>query len=450
MSSPSRNGLGGKLIAEDGRSAAPDGYKWVPTTVPVYGWKDVTIIEKVEVPNLVKTWAVVRVDRWIEKVPVYKNVKIDHGHWAYRTVTKYRTERYRTTERYKVKKTYWYRKNGRLCQGSYYVWKTRTVVKTRKVPYKKQEKYWVPKIVTEQRLDYYRKVEHRDPIYGWRMEKKGTKIIEQPKTTRAWAPVSTKTEWKLKKDPIPAATPTPDPPPPPPLPTSPPFTPVPSQAPEAPVFGTPYPAISEPDIISPGALPGIISSGLKWYKKIDGISNASKIIYNPLNSGNFSVLAPYAVAGEKLSARLDQFIPGTYYSPGVLAKTTATSLLKKWSNGLGLSMAIPILTNSYDYGLGDHSDIGLDSPEFAASTYVDIAKAGLIGVASAAIVALATIGLVGLGVVAAVPLGVAAAVTVGVGVGLNFLIDQTLDMDQVKQDVVKGFSTFPGIWENGN
>ena len=206
LSNPHRMGLGGKLISEGGSSSAPKGYKWVPTTVPKYGWKNVTITEKVEVPNLVKTWAIVKVNRWIEKVPVYKTVKVDKGHWAYRTVTKYRTERIRTKQRYRTKKYYWYRRNGRLRRGSYYVWKTRTVVKTRRVPYKKREKYWYPKIVAEKRLDYYRTVEHRDPVYGWRTEKKGTKIVKQPNTTKVWAKVGTETKWKLEKLPVPVST----------------------------------------------------------------------------------------------------------------------------------------------------------------------------------------------------------------------------------------------------
>jgi len=133
-----RKGIGGMLTAPGGGSnsssppyAAPAGKRWTKKTVTKYDWKDVTFTEKVEVPNIVRTWAVVRVNRWIEKVPVYKTVKVDRGRWAYRTVKKYRTERYRTSQRYRVKKSYWYRRNGRFYRGTRYVWKTRTVVKTR-------------------------------------------------------------------------------------------------------------------------------------------------------------------------------------------------------------------------------------------------------------------------------------------------------------------------------
>ena len=47
LSNPLRKGLAGKLIAEGGSSSAPPstappGYYWKKTTVPRYGWKDVT------------------------------------------------------------------------------------------------------------------------------------------------------------------------------------------------------------------------------------------------------------------------------------------------------------------------------------------------------------------------------------------------------------------------
>jgi hypothetical protein len=218
LSDPRRKGLGGALIPGGGSSSsppyrAPAGFKWKKTFTPKYGWKDVEIVEKVEVPNMVRTWAVVKVNRWMEKVPVYKTVKVDRGRWAYRTVTKYRTERYRTRERYRVKKSYWYRVNGRLRRGTRYEWKTRTVVKTRRVRYTERQRYWVPKIVTEQRFVRNRQIEHRDPVYGWREEKRGTKIVERTKTTRAWKPVGTAVKWKLERNSklTPTRTPTPYP-----------------------------------------------------------------------------------------------------------------------------------------------------------------------------------------------------------------------------------------------
>ncbi len=205
-----RKGIGGVLPAPSGGSnssappyPAPAGYKWAKKTVTKYDWKNVEVTEQVEVPNMVRTWAVVRVNRWIEKVPIYKTVKVDRGHWAYRTVNKYRTERYRTTPRYRVKKSYWYRRNGRFYRGTRYEWKTRTVVKTRRVSYTKRERYWVPKIVQEQRFVHNREIEHRDPVYGWRNEKHGTKTISVKKTVPKWMPVGTQVKWELEKLPVP-------------------------------------------------------------------------------------------------------------------------------------------------------------------------------------------------------------------------------------------------------
>ena len=208
LADPRRKGLGGRLIAGGGGSSsppytAPPGYSWKKKTVTKYGWKDIQVTEKVKVPNIVRTYGVVRYNRWVEKIPVYKTVTVDRGRWAYRSVKKYRTERYRTKERYRVKRTYWYRRGWRLYKGTRYEWKTRTVVKTRRVPYYVRERYWVPKIVREQRLVRYREVEHKEPVYGWKEEIRGTRTIERTKTTRAWAPIGTETKWELKKLPDP-------------------------------------------------------------------------------------------------------------------------------------------------------------------------------------------------------------------------------------------------------
>ena len=107
-----------------------------------------------------------------------------------------------------------------MVRGSYDVWKTRTVEKTRRVPYYERERYWVPKIVEEQRLVRVREVVHHDKVYGWKEEVRGTRTIERTKVTRAWAPVGTKTEWKLVKDPAQSPTPTPHNPTPTPTPKS--------------------------------------------------------------------------------------------------------------------------------------------------------------------------------------------------------------------------------------
>ena len=247
-----RKGIGGMLTAPGGGAnssappySAPAGYKWKKKTVTKYGWKDVEITEKVEVPNMVRTWAIVRVNRWIEKVPRYKTVRIDRGHWAYRNVTRYRTERYRTTERYRVRKTYWYRRGGRFYRGTRYEWRKRSVWKSRRVRYTTRERYWVRKIVEEKRLIGYNEIEHRDPVYGWRNEKHGTKMVEVTKTIPKWLPVGTQVKWELEKLPEPTPTPTPTPynptPTPTPLNRTPTSTGTETQVPSATPTATPWP-----------------------------------------------------------------------------------------------------------------------------------------------------------------------------------------------------------------
>ncbi len=66
----------------------------------------------------------------------------------------------------------------------------------------------MPKIVQEQRFVRNREIEHRDPIYGWRDEKHGTKMVEMTKTVPRWMPVGKEEKWELENLPDP---PKPDP-----------------------------------------------------------------------------------------------------------------------------------------------------------------------------------------------------------------------------------------------
>ena len=447
-----RKGIGGRLDpggASGGSSVpsnpAPAGYKWKKKTVTKYGWKDVQITEKVEVPNIVRTWAIVRVNRWIEKVPIYKTVKVDRGHWAYRNVTKYRTDRYRTTERYRVKKSYWYRRGGRLYRGTRYEWHTRSVWKTRRVPYTTRERYWVPKIVEEKRLIGYNEIEHRDPVYGWRNEKHGTKMVEVTKIIPKWMPVGTQVKWELEKLPEPPPTPTPTPDTTP-TPTS---TPQPERppTPETSASSTPFPVsilTTSPYLSSEGT--SLIGSLAKWTKKVKGLWNAAGLAFNPLTSGHYSVSAPGQPPGDKLDFRQGQGYAGTRYTVGGLASTTAKELLGRAAKGLAFSLGISIGVNIYDYGVGEHSDKGIISNEFAASTAVDFTQAGLTGLAAAGIASVIVIGAVTAGLT--VPLVAALGLAIVVGAGIGYVVDKAVDTDKLKQQVADGFGTFPGILEN--
>jgi len=326
-----RKGIGGMLTAPGGGSnsssppyAAPAGKRWTKKTVTKYDWKDVTVTEKVEVPNIVRTWAIVRVNRWIEKVPVYRTVKVDRGRWAYRTVKKYRTERYRTKERYRVKKSYWYRRGYRLYRGTRYEWKTRTVVKTRRVSYTTREHYWVPKIVQEQRFVRNREIEHRDPVYGWRDEKHGTKMVTVTKTVPKWMPVGTQVKWELEKLPEPPPTPTPTPTPYPITITP---QPLPVETPELNATSTPIPvSIPTTSTHLSGEDTALIGSIAKWTKKVKSLWNAAGLAFKPLPSGHYSVSAPGQSPGDKLDFRQGQGYAGTRYTVGGLANTTTKEL----------------------------------------------------------------------------------------------------------------------------
>jgi hypothetical protein len=451
-----RKGIGGMPTAPGGGSnsssppyAAPAGKRWTKKTVTKYDWKDVTFTEKVEVPNIVRTWAVVRVNRWIEKVPVYKTVKVDRGRWAYRTVKKYRTERYRTSQRYRVKKSYWYRRNGRFYRGSRYVWKTRTVVKTRRVSYTKRERYWVPKIVQEQRFVRNREIEHRDPVYGWRDEKHGTKMASVTKTVPKWMPVGKEEKWELENLPEPPPTPTPTPDTTP----TPTFTPNPERPPTPEVTGTPFPVSISPS--SPFLTidnTSLIGKAVKRVIQAKNLWSATGLAYNELPTGYYSVSAPLKEAGDKLAFRVkDQFIPGTRYTSRGLASASGSSLLKKWAKGLRVSLGIPVVVNLVDYGIGEHSDVGVVSNEFAASTMVDMAYAGLTGIAAAGVVAGGAAflgGVLGIAAIASAPLWATALVAAGLGIAFGAIVDHMIDTDELKRNVTDGLGTLPGILEN--
>ena len=203
-----RRGIGGALAATESGTGgpppypAPAGYRWVMGSEPVYGWKQVTVTEVRQVPNIVKVWGVVREKRWVERVPVYRTVRVDRGSWRWRRVVRYRTQRYRTTERYRVARTYWTRRGGRWVRGVRYEYRTRLVWKTRRVPYTTWERTWQPKMVTEKRLVGYREVERSEPIYGWVEQQQGTKKVVTKRIVPKWMPLGSRLAWKLEREPL--------------------------------------------------------------------------------------------------------------------------------------------------------------------------------------------------------------------------------------------------------
>jgi hypothetical protein len=181
----------------------------------------------------------------------------------------------------------------------------------------------------------------------------------------------------------------------------------------------------------------------KLYRKARGVSNASEIAFNELADGYISVSAPGIPAGQKLQFRLDQYIAGTRYSSPGLAFATGQSLIWRTVNGLGANLGISAAVNAIDYGIGEHSDKGIGSKEFFASTLVDFGVAGLTGLAAA--------GIVGVVITAAsitAPFAAAVAATALLGIGLGLVVNHVFDMDRLKGKVTDGFIAWGGNFEN--
>jgi hypothetical protein len=133
----------------------------------------------------------------------------------------------------------------------------------------------------------------------------------------------------------------------------------------------------------------------------------SAVTFNPLPSGYYSisVAADRVAVGERIAFRTELGYAGTRYGTAGLANATAEHVLDAANSriAVGLAVGVPVAVNLYDYGVGDHSDVGIRSPEFAASTLVDVGKSAAVGLAAA--------GAVALGVVIAAALGVTAVAT---------------------------------------
>jgi len=475
LSNPLRKGLGGKLIAEGGSSSsppytAPPGYKWKKNLVTKYGWKDIHVTTYKEVPRMVReSYQVTNV--WYDRVPRYRTVRVDEGRWAWRTVKKTKRERYvryYKTTRTRVKK-YYYRRGRRY---SYYTYKTKRtpVYGYRTKTTYKRERYWASKFVTKRIPDGTRLIRREETVTKWRTVQQGTKRIPMTTTERKWTKVGTEYKWKLEKLPKPTPTPTPYPsstPAPGSVPYSP-YTPTPyppstTTTPSTPTpSSTPYPSYTPIPTITPTPSSSYVPSPVgvladeqsslivkigKLIKSSVGIKEASGLSYNLRPNGNWSVSAPLKEAGEKLNFRLNNYVRGTYYTADNLAKATSTSLMWKAAKGIGISLATSVGKNVYDYGLGEHADIGIKSNEFAASTAVDFAQAGLTGVAAAG--AAAGLVMIGAAVGLTAPLWAGVLLATGIGIGISAAVSAVVDTDKIKEKVADGFATVPGIIENG-
>ncbi len=220
---------------------------------------------------------------------------------------------------------------------------------------------------------------------------------------------------------------------------------------------TPYPGINRtydkvnqaedfdlpiPLIISQAVLP-VASKAVKYYRKARGIWNMTGVAFNELADSKFSVSVPGQPPGEKLSFRQKLHIAGTRYNQKSQPAVLSHSIRWKAVRGLGFTALISLATNAIDFTVGENRDKGLRSNEFAASTMVDFAQAGLIGVGAAV-----GVGAIVTGFTLSAPIWLVALATVGTGLLLGWIVDQIIDTDKLKEKVATGLSAFGGIYEN--
>jgi len=171
-------------------------------------------------------------------------------------------------------------------------------------------------------------------------------------------------------------------------------------------------------------------------------------MFNALESGRLSVSAPSLAEGTR-RAFLDGYgYRGTTYNPSTVANITGSQLVRgTFSRGsLGTALITSVAGNIYDYGWGDHRDVGIRSQEFAVSTGVDFGMAVGTGLAAAGLVAGAVAGAAALGATA--PVWLAIGATVAVGLGIGWVMDQFGAGQQLKREVNEGIDAWEGIYDN--
>jgi hypothetical protein len=463
-----RKGIGGRLTAQVGTGGvsgssppyrAPTGYRWRKKQVPEYGWKREQVVKNRQVPNMVQQRVRVGTRVVYEDVPIYKSMRVDEGHWAYRRVTRYRSERYvRYYRRERVESPYWYQRGGRWVRGMHVEWRRKPVYGYRRVPYTASERYWQPKWVSKRVLEGYREVRREKPIYDWIRVPDGTTRTERYTTTeRRWGQVGTKVKWELERDPH--TTPSPPTPTPAPLPIP---RPDPRLTPE--IVATPRPGVRN----EPPELEGKWAArGLRLVKSARSALTAREVMYRALESGYISVSAPTRAIGTRREFLSGYGFLGTRYKPSTITSISGRHLIAgalskaSWITA-GVTSAIG---NVIDYGLGKNKDKGIASQEFVVSTGVDTVMAVGTGVVSAAAVAVG-----GAVLTAATPIVVTTTAAIVATAGIGFLLGLALDhfgvsekakkvvnhgvdvmqeeATKLKNEVVQGLNAWGGIADN--
>lgn len=172
---------------------------------------------------------------------------------------------------------------------------------------------------------------------------------------------------------------------------------------------------------------------------------ATRVIrLNELVSGKISISVPGLSPGQKLGYRTEKwYIPGTRYNAENIPPTVAKGLFWRSVKGIGVSAATSVITNLFDFTLGENKTFGVWSPEFFSSTMVDFIKASVIGIGSAVLVggALALAGV-------SLPFIAVAGITAGVALLAGFFLDKIIDTDQIKARIADGIRAWGGVFRN--
>jgi hypothetical protein len=332
----------------------------------------------------------------------------------------------------------------------------------------------VPRMVERRVFDGWDFVQQRVPEYEWREVQDGWRVttVRVPHMVRRRVQVGTEWRWVLERlatpnppqrppTPTPTPTRTPTPPDGVPEPTE---TPVPPgfviPEPEFPISRAPHPPGHVPvDDEFPDSIRTPLSwgsRGLRTSLALNAARDLRPLQFANLPSGYVGVRVSDAIpSGAKIPFRqgIDYGgFAGTRYCPSTVARITSQNLISRAASNSGL--AIPMVTsvgiNLYDYTLGENRDVGVASPEFAASTMVDCVVSAGTGLAAAGAVAglISAAGVIGLTAIATAPLWAAIAATAFIGVGLGLLVDTFVDTDAIKDRVADGIRAWGGIVHN--
>jgi hypothetical protein len=170
------------------------------------------------------------------------------------------------------------------------------------------------------------------------------------------------------------------------------------------------------------AIAGIwLTRAFRWLRSGRGVSDASQVTINPLESGHVSIrVSPDVPVGSRVPLRQRFGLAGTRYNPETVIEEVGRSRVRDAASRSSILFALgtSLLGNLWDYTLGEHHEEGLGR-EFLVSTAVDTLLAVAIGVAAiAGVTVVATLAGITFPTV-----GAALAVVAGVGFVMGLALE---------------------------